>query len=544
MQKHKRRGKIACDQCTFSTGSPLCMAKHRAVHQATVVGAKRPKNPLGSISPPAKRIKIEAPPPLVRSKLNGVIATAPPILRSFSSDDSIKQQCDECPYSSENPLLLKLHTKLHFGRQRAFKCNVCSFSANMPESLYHHLSLHGPILTGDEDDAPKTQTRTLHAIARKRNNSLSNEAALMKAGAIVLTCTQCPFRTARADWLEQHRLQHVQHAQQRLLATIKRSALSDDPYGLPKIRRPDRRTDRQLHCPKCSFRCDTPAALRRHCDMHGADAPLACSVCDYRAAHINVVRFHGSRGAPMGGPFPGNFAPRAGFVGPRPGGPRGAPRGNQQGRGGIRRDGEKDKLKFDSDYDFEKANEQFKDTLNSLKDKLKKKLNIGDEEETVDEKKEESHPETGEEISEILPTKKHEEEDEGCDDEELSESFYDKTSSFFDRISCEALERQEGKNTRPNWRKERETNQETFGHSAVRSLAYRRGGGRGYGPRGGYNQRGGGGAYYGNRDGGNAGGGGGGGYRGGYNNYYGGRGGNGGGGYNNGNNNQRYYQRY
>jgi hypothetical protein len=35
------------------------------------------------------------------------------------------------------------------------------------------------------------------------------------------------------------------------------------------------------------------------------------------------------------------------------------------------------------------------------------------------------------------------------------------------------------KNTRPNWRKERETNQETFGHSAVRSLAYRRAGGRG-----------------------------------------------------------------
>ncbi len=36
------------------------------------------------------------------------------------------------------------------------------------------------------------------------------------------------------------------------------------------------------------------------------------------------------------------------------------------------------------------------------------------------------------------------------------------------------------KNTRLNWRKERETNQETFGHSAVRSLAYRRGGARGF----------------------------------------------------------------
>uniref|UniRef100_A0A1I7XQM3 TFG domain-containing protein n=1 Tax=Heterorhabditis bacteriophora TaxID=37862 RepID=A0A1I7XQM3_HETBA len=58
-------------------------------------------------------------------------------------------------------------------------------------------------------------------------------------------------------------------------------------------------------------------------------------------------------------------------------------------------------------------------------------------------------------------------------------------------FSCEALEKAEGKNGRPDWRKERETNQETFGHSAVRSLNYRRGyGQRGRGVRGaaqGYN---------------------------------------------------------
>lgn len=39
------------------------------------------------------------------------------------------------------------------------------------------------------------------------------------------------------------------------------------------------------------------------------------------------------------------------------------------------------------------------------------------------------------------------------------------------------------KQAKLDWRKERETNQETFGHSAVRSLAFRRGrgmkGGRG-----------------------------------------------------------------
>jgi len=247
----------------------------------------------------------------------------------------------------------------------------------------------------------------------------------------------------------------------------------------------------------------------------------------------------------MGGPYPGNFPQRGGFIAPRGvGGARGAPRGNQQGqpgRGGVRRDGEKDKLKFDSDYDFEKANEQFKETLNTLKEKLKHKVHIGDEDEGADEKKDDSGTETGIEVSEAHSDKKHDvhEEEEGCDDED-AETFYDKTSSFFDRISCEALERQEGKNTRPNWRKERETNQETFGHSAVRSLAYRRGGGRGYGPRGGFQRGGGGGGYYGGRGGGGGGDNNGGGYRGGYNNYYGGRGGNGGGGFNN----QRYYQRY
>lgn len=80
---------------------------------------------------------------------------------------------------------------------------------------------------------------------------------------------------------------------------------------------------------------------------------------------------------------------------------------------------------------------------------------------------------------------------------------YDKKSSFFDNISCEAIEKAEGyvhffllllyihcqvnmnsfrKNKRPDWRKERQTNQETFGQYAVRSHTYHRGGFRG-GPR-------------------------------------------------------------
>lgn len=106
--------------------------------------------------------------------------------------------------------------------------------------------------------------------------------------------------------------------------------------------------------------------------------------------------------------------------------------------------------------------------------------------------------------------------EEAAEEEEEEEipqdpDFYDSKKSFFDNISCEALEKEQGRNRRANWKKERETNVETFGQSAVRSYNYRRGlpllpsplpplpsvtavsavggGGRGFG-RGGYYRRG------------------------------------------------------
>ncbi|VDL80885.1 unnamed protein product [Nippostrongylus brasiliensis] len=163
----------------------------------------------------------------------------------------------------------------------------------------------------------------------------------------------------------------------------------------------------------------------------------------------------------------GNFVPPAHPVGSgnrqfNNGYPRGGynysgqrPRNNQSV--GVPRP--REKLKFDGDYDFEKANEQFQEQFSDMfKDKLK-----------VDGEKSE------EEQAEKAP----------------EDTYYDKKSSFFDRISCEALEKAEGKSGRPDWKKERETNQETFGHSAVRSLNYRRGfGQRGRGNRGGYGRPG------------------------------------------------------
>lgn len=142
-------------------------------------------------------------------------------------------------------------------------------------------------------------------------------------------------------------------------------------------------------------------------------------------------------------------------------------RGRPRGRGGVPQGGHRGKnlLKFENDYDFEQANSKFEELRSQLT-----KLKVGEEvkpeqlnSETID-KKDDSGNETG------AGEHEHEDEEVVC---------YDKTKSFFDSISCEAIERAKGKQQRTDWRQERKLNTETFGVGSTR--------------RGGYNRRGG---YY------------------------------------------------
>ncbi|XP_055624602.1 protein LSM14 homolog B isoform X2 [Toxorhynchites rutilus septentrionalis] len=146
----------------------------------------------------------------------------------------------------------------------------------------------------------------------------------------------------------------------------------------------------------------------------------------------------------------------------------------------------KNTLKFENDYDFEQANSKFEELRSQLS-----KLKVGDEVKpeqlTSDgiDKKDDSGNETG------AGEQEQEEEDISC---------YDKTKSFFDNISCEAIERAKGKQQRTDWRLERKLNTETFGVGSTRRGGYNRRGGyynrgpnnyRGYNQyRGGNNYRG------------------------------------------------------
>jgi len=148
-----------------------------------------------------------------------------------------------------------------------------------------------------------------------------------------------------------------------------------------------------------------------------------------------------------------------------------------RGRGGFqpgRFNQPKEKLKFDSEYDFDKANEEFKEVLNKLSktklddSKVVVESSNGDESQGVD----------GAEVPEGEDSQEIEEGE--IDEEEVS--YYNKKTSFFDSISCEALERSKGKVIRNDWRAEKKLNKETFGVAGNRRYNYA--GGRGYGYRG------------------------------------------------------------
>lgn len=163
------------------------------------------------------------------------------------------------------------------------------------------------------------------------------------------------------------------------------------------------------------------------------------------------------------------------------------------GRGGFQPGrptaSKKDTLKFEGEYDFDKANEEFKEVLEKLqKSSIESKAN-GETTTSTD------APESTEvEDGEIEPA---------AATDDVSEVFYDKKKSFFDSISCEATEKAKtaGGRGRRDRNAEYKLNKETFGvagNRGGRGYYYRNRGGqgqnyRGYGghhQRGGYNNQG------------------------------------------------------
>lgn len=156
--------------------------------------------------------------------------------------------------------------------------------------------------------------------------------------------------------------------------------------------------------------------------------------------------------------------------------------GNRRPRSGDRAGGPRvnrkvEPLKFDGEYDFDEANKLFlemESKFNGLKLKAADEKDGESSGDGNNSKSPAGRSESGSGYDSEDQNNKDGDSKDGYGDD-VNGEFYDKTKSFFDNISCEASERSQGKVNKPDWRKERQINTETFGVSG----SYRRGGYRG-----------------------------------------------------------------
>jgi protein LSM14 len=128
-------------------------------------------------------------------------------------------------------------------------------------------------------------------------------------------------------------------------------------------------------------------------------------------------------------------------------------------------------LKFIGDFDFEKSNAEF--DKNAIEDEIKKSLSIktnkdkddetlNTEKEKEKEKENDQQPEQQQQEQQQTNSSANKLDPQQPQQEPNPDGYYDKQKSFFDRISCEATQK-ENTNARRNWNEERRVNAETFG---------------------------------------------------------------------------------
>jgi len=119
--------------------------------------------------------------------------------------------------------------------------------------------------------------------------------------------------------------------------------------------------------------------------------------------------------------------------------------------------GTADKVKYQSDYDLTKANEQFKKLLDDGEESGKEDAKEQPKGVKPKAEKFEDHDPSTEEIAEML----HKAAIQGSLSAPIP--IYDKTNSFFDDISCESKEKNEGLyNSRDDWHLQRSRNQQQW----------------------------------------------------------------------------------
>ncbi|KJH46176.1 zinc finger, C2H2 type [Dictyocaulus viviparus] len=330
-----------CSLCSFSSISLDVMEQHQLLHPEGVAFIRQhptddedsSSTPVPSCvelkcessrevsNPPAEvsTSRVDAKNPItIKAEYEQAFRPTKEVLAVLKPDpqNQDKRQCPDCPFMDSDDTIFELHREMHGGRTRTFACNLCNYrtvnvdlvfvvffcihspnirllrkislakqSCFAPETLHWHLSLHLPTLI------PANATSQRKRGMGRRGFQTSDPIPF---GAKHFACTQCSFRTVNETTFLQHRQQHAQHIQQRLVTQVKRAASQqeEDSKRCSKVKRVAKKSDKHHACMQCTFRCDTSVAFSRHLEMHTQNAIFKCRICDYSANTKNIVDFH------------------------------------------------------------------------------------------------------------------------------------------------------------------------------------------------------------------------------------------------------------
>ncbi|EPB72396.1 zinc finger, C2H2 type [Ancylostoma ceylanicum] len=250
-----------CVELKCDTGSELCLEDHMVVHSEPCSGvdtgtAPSPA-PSADVTQKSDSEKSASP---ESQKANGLLDTSSdlkvplsikvdqavrlmrptkevlPVLKRDKRDEE-RRQCPDCPFVESDEMIFNMHREMHGGRTRAFACNLCNYSCFAAEALHWHLSLHLPPLS------PASAILQRRRGLSRRSFQTSDPIPL---GAKHFSCTQCSFRTMSEATFVQHRQQHAQHIQQRLVTQMKRAASEEESKRSSKMKRVAKKSDKMV----------------------------------------------------------------------------------------------------------------------------------------------------------------------------------------------------------------------------------------------------------------------------------------------------------
>ncbi|CAN8001956.1 unnamed protein product, partial [Ixodes pacificus] len=222
-------------------------------------------------------------------------------------------RCSRCPATFQKATTLDYHVGLH-GSPGVYACHFCNYAANSSANVSAHTHLHyrGAL---KQKQPPKMFSCDKCPASFSKYNRFESHLTL-HGRKERFCCTHCDYSVKFAANLVKHRKLHEKTpAPETGEPTAKPTPAMPSLVTAPNIQEPSEKVvqlntmtpmldieakvtqapaeEKRIYvCSRCPYTYHRRDTVANHLRRHGASDGSACSFCDYRAAHVSMLRDH------------------------------------------------------------------------------------------------------------------------------------------------------------------------------------------------------------------------------------------------------------